>query len=170
MVKADSVDMTIIAAVDNNWGIGKNNKLLVSIPDDMKRFREQTTGGVVVMGRHTLESLPGGRPLKDRINVVLSRNISYKVDGAIVAHSVDEVKAILEKNPNKKAFCIGGESIYKLLLPLCDEALLTKIDYAYDADTYFPNLDKDEGWEAVWESDEETYYDLIYSYVRYKRV
>ena len=123
--------MKIIVAADKNWGIGKDNKLLVSIPADMKMFRQETTGKVCVMGRKTLESFPGGLPLKNRINIVLTRNENYKVKDAIIVHSIEELMEELKKYPAEDVYCIGGDTIYKQLLPYCDAAQVTKIDFAY---------------------------------------
>ena len=132
--------MKLIVAADRNWAIGKNNKLMWSIPADMKFFRETTQGNVVIMGRKTLESFPQGQPLKNRVNIVITRNPSYKVKDAVVVHSVEE--AIEESRKyDGDVFVIGGESIYRAMLPYCDTALVTRIDYAYEADTWFPNLD-----------------------------
>ncbi|MCR5098001.1 MAG: dihydrofolate reductase [Lachnospiraceae bacterium] len=161
--------MKVIAAADKNWGIGNKGKLLVSIPGDMKFFRSTTMGKTVVMGRKTLESLPGGRPLKDRDNIVLTRNAGYKCDGVKVVHSVDELKEALEETDTDDVFVIGGGAIYKELLPLCDEAYITRLDYSYEADTYFPDLDADPEWELADEGEEETYYDLIYNFCIYRR-
>ena len=161
--------MKLIAAVDKNWAIGNNNKLLISIPDDMKLFRESTTGNVVVMGRKTLESFPNKKPLKDRINIVITRDLNYSVEGAIVCHSVEEVLEELKKYDTDNVFIIGGGSIYEAFEPYADTALITKIDYEYEADTYFPALPK-MGWELVEESEEQTYFDVIYSFNVYKKV
>ena len=122
--------MKIIVAADKNWGIGKDNKLLVSIPADMKMFRQETTGKVCVMGRKTLESFPGGLPLKNRTNIVLTRNENYKVKDAIIVHSIEELMEELKKYPAEDVYCIGGDTIYKQLLPYCDVAQVTKIDFA----------------------------------------
>ena len=161
--------MNLIVAVDKNWGIGFENKLLVSIPDDMKFFRETTTGKVVVMGRKTLESFPGGRPLKNRINVVLTKNRNYKADGAIVVHTLEDLKEELKKYPSEDIYVIGGASIYEALLDDCDVAHVTKIDYAYRADTYFPNLDEKPEWKVVADSDEQTYFNLEYRFYKYMK-
>ena len=120
--------MNLIANVDRNWAIGKNNKLLVRIPDDMKFFRQTTTGKVVVMGRKTLESFPGGMPLKNRTNLVLTSDPGYRVKDAVVLHSMEELRKELEKYPDEDVFVIGGESVYRQLLPLCDVAHITKTD------------------------------------------
>lgn len=162
--------MRLIVAVDRNWAIGRGNKLLVSIPSDMKFFRETTTGNVIVMGRKTLESFPGGRPLKNRVNIVLTRNPSYQAEGAIVVHSIRELLKELKKYDDQEIYCIGGASVYKRLLPYCDAAHVTKIDYAYEADAYFPNLDEDPEWEMTGISEEQTYFDLEYYFARYERV
>ena len=159
----------MIVAVDKNWGIGKNNDLLVSIPADMKMFRTETSGKVVVMGRKTLESFPGGQPLKNRTNIVLSGNLDYQVKGAIVVHSLPELLEEIKKYPKDQVYCIGGDSVYKMLLPYCDTAQVTKIDFAYEADRYFPNLDEMPQWQVAAESEEQTYFDLEYRFVRYER-
>lgn len=160
--------MKLIVAADRNWAIGKNNKLMWSIPADMKFFRETTQGNVVIMGRKTLESFPQGQPLKNRVNIVITRNPSYEVKDAVVVHSVEE--AIEESRKyDGDVFVIGGESIYRAMLPYCDTALVTRIDYAYEADTWFPNLDEDEEWELTDEGEEQTCFDLEYAFTRYER-
>ncbi|MGE9882379.1 dihydrofolate reductase [Blautia obeum] len=162
--------MNIIVAADKNWAIGKNNKLLVSIPQDMKFFRETTTGKVVVMGRKTLESFPGGQPLKKRVNIVLTSDKNYHVNGADIVHSIDALLEELKKYPAEDIYVIGGESIYRQLLPYCDKAYVTKIEHAYDADTFFPNLDEDPHWRMTKTSDEQTYFDLEYEFTIYERL
>ncbi|MBQ4559937.1 MAG: dihydrofolate reductase [Tyzzerella sp.] len=162
--------MNLIVAVDKNWAIGKENKLLVSIPQDMKFFRETTMGKVVVMGRKTLESFPGGQPLKKRTNIVITRDKNYSVKDAIVVHSVEEALEELKNYNSEDVYVIGGDSIYRQMLPYCDIAHVTKIDHAYEADTYFPNLDENEEWLVTGVSDEQTYFNLEYEFVRYERV
>ena len=162
--------MNIIASADQNWAIGKDNQLLVRIPDDMKRFRQMTTGNVVVMGRKTLESFPNQAPLKDRVNIVMTRNMDYQPKGVVIVHSVEELEKELEKYDTNDVFVIGGDSIYKQLLDMCDTAHITKIDYAYAADSYLPNLQEREDWQMVEESEEQTDFDVIYTYQTYKRV
>ena len=161
--------MNLIVAVDENWAIGNKNKLLVSIPSDMKFFRETTTGKVVLMGRKTLESFPGGQPLKNRVNIVLTRDENYKVKDAVVVHSVEEALEELKKYNTEDVYCIGGESIYRAFLPYCDIAHVTYIENSYEADTYFPNLDEDEDWYIAADADEQTYFDLTYTFRMYKR-
>ena len=162
--------MNLIAAVDENWAIGKNNQLLVSIPADMKFFRTTTTGKVVVMGRKTLESFPNGLPLKNRTNIVLTHDKSYKVKDAIIVYSMDELWEELKKYDSDDIYVIGGESIYRQLVDACDVAHSTKIDFAYDADAYFPNLDEKTDWELTADSEEQTYFDLIYHFLKYEKV
>ena len=160
--------MNLIAAVDKNWAIGNKNQLLVRIPADQKFFRETTTGKVVVMGRKTLESFPNGLPLKNRTNVVLTKNENYKVQDAIVVHSLDALKEELRKYDSEDIYVIGGDSVYRQLLPYCRFAHVTKIDHAYEADTYFPNLDELTEWSIAGDSDEQTYFDLEYAFMLYQ--
>ncbi len=161
--------VNIIAAIDKNRGIGKNGELLVRIPKDHKRFREMTTGKVVVLGRKTLATFPQGIPLPDRTNIVLSANPDFKVKGAQVVHSVDELLEELKEYDSDDVYVIGGESIYSQLLPYCDRAYMTEIDYAYDADSYFPDFLTGGEWEKVSESDEQIYFDLSYYFVEYRK-
>lgn len=161
--------MNLIVAVDKNWAIGKNNKLLVSIPEDMKFFRETTTGKVVVMGRKTLESFPNGLPLKNRTNIVLTTDRSYQAKGAILVYSMEELLEELKKYPSEDIYVIGGASIYEQMVDYCDVAHITKIDYAYEADTWFPNLDEKEEWQITADSDEQTYFDLEYYFYKYEK-
>lgn len=161
--------MHVIVAVDKNWAIGYQNKLLVSIPADMRFFRDETTNKVVIMGKNTLESFPGGLPLKNRTNIVIALEKDYKVKDAIVVYSIEEALEEAKKYRSEDVYVIGGASIYRQMLPYCDVAHITKIDYAYVADTYFPNLDEMEDWELAEESEEQTYYDLAYTFCRYER-
>jgi dihydrofolate reductase len=161
--------MNLIVAVDKNWSIGNQGQLLVSIPEDKRLFREETLGKVIVMGRKTLESLPGKQPLYGRVNIVLTKNPDYKVKGAIVCHSLEEVKEELEKYKENDCFIIGGQSMYEQFLPYCNIAHVTYIDYLYSADTHFPNLDMDSEWEMAAESEEQTYFNLCYTYRLYQR-
>lgn len=161
--------MNLIAAVDKNWAIGLNNKLLVRIPEDQKFFRETTTGKVVVMGRKTLESFPGGLPLKNRVNIVLTKDRNYRAKDVVLVHSMEELKQELGKYPSEDIYVIGGESIYQQLLDDCDVAHITKINYAYEADAWFPNLDERGEWEIRADSEEHTYFDLEYYFYRYEK-
>lgn len=161
--------MNLIVAVDNNWAIGNKNELLIRIPNDHKHFREETTGKVVVLGRKTLETFPQGLPLKNRTNIILSRDKNYKVKDAIVVHSVEELLEELKNYADEDIYIIGGDSVYRQMLPYCDVAHVTKIDHEYEADAYFPNLDADEDWEITAESDEQTYFDIAYEFLKYER-
>ncbi len=161
--------MNAIVAVDNNWAIGCKNSLLVRIPADHKNFRQETTGKVVVLGRKTLETFPQGMPLPNRINIILSTNPEYKVKDAVVVHSKEELDTELKKYPTEDVYIIGGESVYRMMLPACDVVHVTKIDHDYEADAYFPNLDKDDEWEITAESEEQTYFDLPYYFVKYEK-
>lgn len=161
--------MKLIVAVDKNWAIGYQNKLLVRIPNDQKFFRQETTGKVIILGRKTLETFPNGLPLKNRTNIILTTNPDYQVKDAVVSHSIEEVLELIKAYDTQDIFVIGGESVYKQLLPYCDIAEVTKIDHAFDADAYFPNLDCDKEWELVEDSEEQTYFDLEYHFLKYKR-
>ena len=122
------------------------------------------------MGRKTLESFPNGRPLKNRTNIVLTHDHTYKGPGAVVVHDMDELHEELKKYDSQDIYVIGGETIYRQLLDECDVAHITKIDYAYDADAYFPNLDERPEWKITADSEEQTYFDLEYYFYRYERV
>ncbi len=178
--------MKLIVAVDRNWAIGKDGGLLVSIPEDMKFFRETTKGATVIMGRKTLESFPGGKPLKGRTNIVITSDTSYRAGeenewpdrSLIIIHDIDELENVLTE-PDE-AFVIGGASIYRQLLDACDTAYITKINHEFDADVFFPNLDEDPEWEIASGGDRFIYHpaddpratvseDLEYSFYTYTR-
>lgn len=162
--------MKLIVAVDKNWGIGKSGELLTSIPEDMKFFRSTTTGNVVVMGRKTLESFPGQKPLKNRVNIVLTNNVRYKADGALVVNSIDELLGMLNEYADKEVYVIGGGTIYSQLLEYCDTALVTYIDEEFEADTYFPNLESDSLWKMTDESKRKEHEGLTYYFRCYNKV
>jgi dihydrofolate reductase len=134
--------MKALVAVDLDWGIGYQGDLLKRIPEDMKFFKSMTLGKVVIMGRATFDSLPGKKPLKDRINIVLSKNHNYENGEIIVCHSVEELLREIQKYNSDDVFIIGGETIYSQLLPLCTNAYITKIKNRYPADKYFANIDE----------------------------
>ena len=161
--------MNLIAAVDRNWAIGKEGKLLVSIPADQQLFRQETLGKAVIMGRGTLESLPGGRPLYGRTTLVLSRNPDWAPKGAVVCRSVEEALREAARFDSRDVFVAGGQQIYEAFLPYCDTAHITFIDYVYEADAWFPNLDRMPDWNMDLESEEQTYFDLCYTFRRYVR-
>lgn len=161
--------MNLIVAVDKNWAIGYKNQLLVRIPDDMKQFREHTEGNVVILGRKTLETFPSGNPLKNRVNIVITHNKNFQAGDSIIVNSVEEMLESIKDFDTNNIYVIGGTSVYEQLLPYVDTAYVTFIDYSYDADSYFPNLDKSEDWMMVDESEEQTYFDVEYYYRKYKR-
>lgn len=161
--------MNLIAAVDSKWAIGNKGQLLVRIPNDHRMFRQETMGKVVVYGRKTLETFPMSQPLDRRTNIILSTNRDLVVHGAQVVHSVEELLECCRDYPSEDIYIIGGASVYAQLLPYCDTAHITKIDYAYEADAWFPNLDEDPDWEITADSDEQTYFDITYRFLKYER-
>lgn len=161
--------MNLIAAVDKNWAIGFHNDLLVRIPEDQKFFRETTTGKVVVMGRKTLESFPRGQPLKNRVNIVLTKDKNYQVKGTVTVCSLDELFEELKQYKSEDIYVIGGSIIYSQLLIHCDTAYITKIDYAYEADAWFSNLDKRKEWAVTMESNKQSYCGLEYQFLKYEK-
>lgn len=144
--------MRAILHVDKNWGIGKNNALMFKIPADMKFFKNATVGNVVVMGSNTLKSFPDGKPLKDRINIVLYPDGENRSD-CLIVRSLDALFAEIKKYPPEKVFVIGGQMMYRTLLKYCTEILVTKVDAAGDADAFFENLDENPDFELTYESE-----------------
>lgn len=144
--------MKAILHADREWGIGKANGLMFAIPADMKFFRETTTGNVVVMGSNTLKSFPGGRPLKNRTNIVLWPD-GEKRDDCLIVDSLDELFTEIKKYDSDKVFVIGGAMMYKTLLPYCSEVLVTKVDAVGGADAYFENLDKNPDFSLEYRSE-----------------
>ena len=162
--------MNIIAAVDQNWAIGKSGRLLVQIPADQKYFREVTKGKVIVLGRKTLATFPNGIPLTQRHNIILSKDPNFSVRGGVVMHSMEEALEELKQYAEEDIFIVGGASIYREFLPYCKMAYITKIDYKYQADCYMPNLDQEPEWRVAVKSEEQTYFDLEYYFYQYKKV
>lgn len=164
--------MKAIVAVDDGWAIGKDNNLLYHIKDDLKRFKELTTNNIVVMGRKTFESLPNKKPLPNRTNIILTTDINYQVDfeNVEVVNNIYDLisKLTIIKKEDQNVFVIGGESIYNLLLPMCDEVYVTKIyDDSKQGDKFFPNLDKDYRWTNEneistirWDKEQNLYYEF----------
>ena len=161
--------MNLIAAVDQNWGIGYRGHLLVQIPADQKYFRELTKGKVIVLGRKTLATFPNGIPLAQRTNIVLSGDRNFSIRGGIVVHSVEEAWKELKQYAEEDIFIVRGASVYRQFLPYCKTAYITKIDYAYQADCYMVNLVQESEWQVVEKSEEQTYFDLEYYFYQYKR-
>ena len=158
--------MNVIAAVDQNWAIGKDGDQLCYLSADLKRFQALTTGHAVILGRKTLATFPGGRPLKNRQNLVLSRDLSFAPEGAEVFRDLDSLLAAAPAD----AFVIGGESVYRALLPWCRRAYITKIHHAWPADAFFPTLDGDPTWRLVAEEPPLEQDWLVFHYVTYERV
>lgn len=158
--------MNAIVAVDQNWAIGKDGDQLCYLSQDLKRFKELTTGHAVILGRKTLATFPGGRPLKGRRNLILSRDPALQVEGAEVYH---DVEGLLAQAP-EDSFVIGGESVYRALLEHCDRVYVTKIMSTYSADTWFPNLDDDPAWRVSYEEPSLEENGLSFQYVTYERV
>ena len=159
--------MNIIVCVSRDWGIGKDNQLLFHIPDDLKQFRALTLGKVVIMGHNTLKSLPGGKPLQGRTNIVLSRDPLLQIEGATVCHSVQEVLIEASAYAPSELFVIGGASVYQTFLPYCRHALITRVDANPEADAFFPDLLEYPQWKIRQESDFMEYEGLSYQYVEY---
>ena len=160
--------MNAIVAVDANWAIGYEGDLLFSLPTDMRRFRSLTMGGTMILGRKTLESFPGGKPLPKRRNIVISRNESLVVEGAEVVATPEAALALAKNTPDDQLWVIGGGSVYTVLLSRCKRVYLTKAENAAPAaDTFFPNLDKLPGWEVESISEPVTENGVTYRFVDY---
>ena len=157
--------MNAIVVVDQNWAIGFGGDQLFYIPADLKHFKELTTGHPVILGRKTLATFPGGRPLKGRPNLILSRNPDFAPEGAQVYPDLDSLLAAAPED----SFVIGGESVYRALLPHCSVAHVTKVDASFEADTWFPDLDKDPNWYIDETSKDMEHEGLIFRYVTYRR-
>lgn len=163
--------MILIFAVDNNWNIGFGGEMLTAIPSDLTRFREFTEGNIIIMGRKTLEALPDGNPLPNRINILITRNKDYKKEGLHIINSLEDLPSLLERlNPDKKMkeFVIGGGNIVIQLLSKCNKAYITKILKSFEkVDTCIPNLDLEKDWKIVKESEVFKENNLEYKYVDY---
>lgn len=161
--------MNAIVVVDQNWAIGCGGDLLFSLPTDMKRFRQLTTGGTVVLGRKTLESFPGGKPLPKRRNIVLTHQADFTCPGTEVVHSVQEVLDAVRDTPKEQLWLIGGGSVYAALLDQCDQVFLTQVDAAApQADAFFPDLDALPQWQKAEESEPITENGLTYRFLLYR--
>ena len=155
-----------IVACARNWAIGKGNRLLCHLPGDLQYFKEKTLGKRILVGRKTLDSFPGGRPLPGRENIVLTRDPAFAREGCTVCRSIEEAMTL-----TGDVIVCGGESIYRAMLPAVDTVYVTKIDAAFDADRYFPDLDQDPDFVMDWQAEEcceENGYS--YRFVRYVRV
>ena len=160
--------MNCIAAVSSNWGIGKDNGLLFHAAEDMKFFRRMTTGGTMILGRRTLESFPGSRPLPKRRHLVLTRRSGWQAEGVEIFHSVRDVLTAAEGLSEDLVWVIGGGEIYRAFLPYCRKAYITRFDSAPEADTFFPDLGADPAWSLVEEGEPMQEGDLSYRFCLYQ--
>ena len=146
--------MELIVAVYDDWGIGKDGTQPIALSTDRKFFRETTRGAMVIVGRRTIDDFPGKKPLPGRVNVALTR-ADAEIPGFEVVHSPEEAAELAQRA--ERAFVIGGGTIYRQMIPLCDRAYVTKVHVTPESDTFFPNLDEDEAWELseVLQSGEE---------------
>lgn len=161
--------MNLIVAADNKWGIGKDGGLLISLPTDMAFFKEKTVGKVVVMGRKTLESLPGRRGLPNRTNYVLTRNAEYEAERCRVVNTDEELWTALRQHESDDIFLIGGAEIYNKYYKLCDKLYVTRIDADLHADTFITNFDEDAEFKAIYESEPITENGIDFRFTTYIR-
>lgn len=166
--------MILMLTADENWNIGLKGKMLIDLKEDLKRFKEKTMGNIIIMGRSTLEAVPGEKALPGRINIVMTRNKNFKKDDIIAANSLDGLFEILEdinRDGSRDVFVIGGESIVQQLLKYCDKAYVTKILKSFkNHDTSIPSLDKDKDWKIYSEGEIIEQDDIEYKYVEYRRI
>lgn len=162
--------MKMLVSADNNWAIGRQGDLLLRIPEDMRYFKQLTIGKVIVMGRKTFDSLPGGRPLQGRSNVVLSATLDPGRDDIMVCNSLEKLLALLQGWDSDDVYIIGGAGLFALMLPYCDTALVTRIDHEFAADTVMTNLDLDPDWQLTEESGTRWHQDIPYRFTVYRRV
>lgn len=160
--------MNLIVSVDQNWGIGCGGQLLQHIPADFRWFRQHTLGKTVVLGQLTLATFPGGQPLAGRDNIILSDDPAFSVAGAVVARDLDALFAALSGYADEDIYVIGGASVYRLLLPWCGHAYVTKLRAAYAADRFFPNLDQESGWQLVEQGEEQEHQGLRFCFCHYR--
>nr|WP_300002695.1 dihydrofolate reductase [Tissierella sp.] len=165
--------MILMLTADKNWNIGLKGQMLVDLEEDLQRFKEKTTGNIIIMGRNTLRAIPGEKSLPGRVNIVMTRDRSFQRDDLVIVNSLDHLfKTLKELNPDgeKEIFVTGGASIVQQLLEYCDRAYITKILKEFpDYDTSIPNLDRDEDWEIVKEDEIISQGDIDYKYVDYRR-
>ena len=161
--------MELIVAADKNWGIGKDGKLLAHLPADMKYFREHTEGKAVIMGRKTLESLPGCKGLPNRVNYVLTKNPDFRAERCIAVHSEDELWDAISRYEPEDVWLIGGASLYNWFYSMCDRLYVTKMDADLGADTFIVNFDEDPDFEVISESEPLTENGITYRFVVYQK-
>ena len=159
--------MIAIVAVDKNWGIGKDGEQLIYIPEDLKRFKAFTIGNAIILGRKTMYTFPGGKPLKGRRNLILSRTPDFAPEGAEVFPGLEELMEHVTDPDN--TYVVGGASVYHTMIGQCDRAYVTKIDAEYPADCWFPDLDEDPNWVVESEGEWMEHEGVRFRYVNYKR-
>ena len=157
--------MNLIVAVNSDWGIGYNGTQSIVLPEDRLHFQKLTTGGIIIAGRKTFEDF--GRPLPNRVNIIMSHNMNFRADGIIVAHSVDEVLATISDYTTESIYIIGGGSIYNLFLPMCTRAYVTSIKAAPPSDTYITNLDESPNWTLDNRGETIEHHGIWYSFDEY---
>lgn len=162
--------MNLMVTADENWAIGKGSQVSIRIPREQKLFMEETAGKVIVMGRKTFQNIYQGLAVQGRTNIILSENKALQIKGATVVCSIAELLEEIEQYPSEDVYVVGGESVYRQLLPYCTVAHVTKLDHAYAADKYVENLDKSPQWKLVADSDEQTYFDIAYEFRKYEKV
>ncbi len=162
--------MQAIVNVSPEWGIGNENRLLVRIKEDMRRFRAFTTHHTIIVGRKTLETFPGGRPLPDRENIILTRDPEYRAENAIVCRSLDELRKILSGKDPDSVFVCGGEQIYRLLLPYCSTAFVTMTETDCKADRFFPDLNRQPDWILTEGGEPKTEGETTYRFLKYENI
>ena len=159
--------MIAIVAVDKNWGIGKDGEQLIYIPEDLKRFKAFTTGNTIILGRKTMYTFPGSKPLKNRRNLILSRTSGFQPEGAEVFPDLESLMTQITDSDN--TYVVGGSSVYHTMIGQCDTAYVTKIDAEYPADCWFPNLDEDPAWEIESAGEWLEHEGIKFRYVNYRR-
>ncbi|HIU25560.1 MAG TPA: dihydrofolate reductase [Candidatus Copromorpha excrementigallinarum] len=161
--------MNAIAAVDENWAIGKDGRLLTHLRGDLKYYRSRTIGKVTVVGRKTLESFPGGKPLPDRVNIVMTRDPQYRREDCIVCRSVEEVLERVKEYRDEDVFIAGGAEVYRQFMEYCSVFYVTKIYDSFEGDRFFPDLDS-MGLKVTWESSIREENGTAYRFLKYERV
>lgn len=161
--------MNMIVAAYKNWGIGKDGQLLTHLSGDLKYFKERTMGKAVVMGRKTLESLPGGRPLPGRTNIVLTANPDYKKEDCVIVHNKEELCEKCAEFPADGVMIIGGATLYNELMEQCDSLFITKIYEEFEADAFIKNADELPDYKVVWQSEMQEEHGIKYQFFEYKR-
>ena len=161
--------MNLIASAALDWGIGYQNDLLYRVSADMRQFRQKTTGNVVVMGMNTMLSMPSGKPLPNRTNIVLAHDRAFSPEGAQTVYSLDDLLALLRTYARERVFIIGGAMLYETMLPYCDKAFITRFYAQKPADRFLPDLDKAEDWRLQKRSAMQQQDGLLFTYDLYVR-